>query len=161
MNWICQHCGVSFVPKDKGHLKRNPPQFCSRACRSASIRKRIEMKCDQCGVTFLRKRYLDGWSGFRGVFCSSACYGLWQRGKKAEKAPTPPKTGPEWDRARQAALDRDGHRCTACGSTRRLNVHHKEHWKPGDGHELDNLTTLCVPCHKLLHPHRHKQNPAP
>src|SRR3954463_10466260 len=66
----CKVCRKNFVPADLGHRHRNPPQFCSLACRDVAQTKRVELKCDQCGEKFLRKNYLIGWSGFRGVFCS-------------------------------------------------------------------------------------------
>lgn len=74
-----------------------------------------------------------------------------------------PGTTPEWRRARKAALERDGHRCTRCGKTqaqakaeskhnRGLEVHHMD----GEGssrqgpHDLDKLATLCHGCHKAV-----------
>ncbi len=32
MNYICENCGKEFYPKDKYHLKRNTPKFCSKKC---------------------------------------------------------------------------------------------------------------------------------
>jgi RNA-directed DNA polymerase len=50
----------------------------------------------------------------------------------------------EWWEARNQALIRDNHRCTQCGSTEELEVHHL---KPSGGNRLDNLQTLCQKCH--------------
>jgi hypothetical protein len=81
-------------------------------------------------------------------------------------------TSPEWRAARELALDRDGHRCTAvvsydsvmdefgdyrevevrCDETQALHVHHLD--RPEDGGDplaLDNLLTLCGSHHGELH----------
>jgi len=51
----------------------------------------------------------------------------------------------EWLEARNNALKRDDFRCTHCGSTAELEVHHK---KPSGGNRLENLQTLCQICHE-------------
>ncbi len=57
---------------------------------------------------------------------------------------------PEWQAIRQMALDRDGHRCVECGSTERLQVHHKTYRRRGWEKRKD-LVTLCKPCHEAEH----------
>jgi len=53
-----------------------------------------------------------------------------------------------WQKARTAARQRDGNRCTACGSTENLEVHHiKSLAEGGNEFALSNLTTLCRSCH--------------
>jgi 5-methylcytosine-specific restriction endonuclease McrA len=48
---------------------------------------------------------------------------------------------------RDAVLDRDGRRCRACGSDRKLVVHHR---RPGI-HQRRLLITLCAACHARVH----------
>ena len=55
---------------------------------------------------------------------------------------------------RDPVLDRDGHRCTKCGSTEKLVVHHLD----GTGrasvsraNSMNDLTTLCRRCHVKVH----------
>lgn len=55
---------------------------------------------------------------------------------------------------REAILERDGRKCTQCGATTKLIVHHKD----GNGRGSDspnnddeNLTTLCRACHLEVH----------
>lgn len=55
---------------------------------------------------------------------------------------------PEWQRQRKRAKDRDGWRCRRCGHAGRLEVHHLD---PDGGDDLDNLVTLCKPCHLSEH----------
>ena len=57
-----------------------------------------------------------------------------------------------WARARRAALDRDGRRCTACGRAGRLEVHHLRSLDHGGKpFDLDNLRTLCREHHIRIH----------
>jgi DEAD/DEAH box helicase domain-containing protein len=70
--------------------------------------------------------------------------------------------GPDWPRAKQAALDRDGGRCRQCGAPERSGRSHDVHhirpfrefgYVPGENrndrqaNHLDNLITLCPACH--------------
>lgn len=57
---------------------------------------------------------------------------------------------PEWDAKRQLILARDKHRCRVCNSTEQLNVHHRTYERRGN-EDLDDLTTLCQPCHEYFH----------
>jgi hypothetical protein len=60
---------------------------------------------------------------------------------------------PDWEQIRARVLDRDGHRCGNCGSTRNLHVHHIVPLSKGGVNSESNLRTLCKDCHALLHPH--------
>ena len=54
----------------------------------------------------------------------------------------------KWETVRRIALDRDGWKCKRCGRRGRLDVHHIEGIaEGGDVYDLDNLETLCRPCH--------------
>jgi hypothetical protein len=60
----------------------------------------------------------------------------------------PPKV--EWDRIRSIVLDRDDYTCRGCGhrALKYMNVHHLEE----SGENIpDNLATICVACHAVLH----------
>lgn len=58
-----------------------------------------------------------------------------------------------WSRRRYDILRRDGFRCRRCGSTSRLNVHHRwyvygrQPWQYPDR----CLVTLCERCHRRVH----------
>jgi hypothetical protein len=52
---------------------------------------------------------------------------------------------------RQLVLQRDGHRCTVCGKTSSLHVHHIMYRALGGTDDLQNLTTLCGECHCKAH----------
>ena len=54
--------------------------------------------------------------------------------------------------ARVRALRRDDHRCRRCSSTAKpLTIHHIKPRCEGGTDWLDNLITLCSPCHFLWH----------
>ncbi|MFC6716344.1 HNH endonuclease [Natrialbaceae archaeon GCM10025810] len=70
--------------------------------------------------------------------------------------------GEGWNAVRQAALERDGYRCVHCGITaaemgRNPDVHHivpvrafveAETLEKTDAHALENVVSLCIPCHR-------------
>jgi group II intron reverse transcriptase/maturase len=58
---------------------------------------------------------------------------------------TPAKA--DWAELRPVVLERDGHRCTQCGSAENLHVHHCRARRRGGTHQMDNLQTLCECCH--------------
>lgn len=47
---------------------------------------------------------------------------------------------------KQRVLERDGHRCTVCGTTENLSIDHKEPWSRFGSDKESNLQTLCSPC---------------
>ncbi|WP_431832068.1 HNH endonuclease [Corynebacterium accolens] len=49
---------------------------------------------------------------------------------------------------RTAARQRDNNRCVNCGSPSNLEVDHIKNVANGGSHDLDNLQTLCRPCHR-------------
>jgi len=62
---------------------------------------------------------------------------------------------------RQKALERDGYKCVVCGEVEGIGVHHKDFSGQGDNpnNELDNLMTVCKPCHTEIHkPTRFKES---
>jgi len=79
--------------------------------------------------------------------------------------PPPVDYGPNWPAQRDAARARDDHQCRQCGATARagsrLDVHHVAPFRafgyvPGENenyrlaNRLENLITLCAPCHRYV-----------
>ena len=65
---------------------------------------------------------------------------------------TPVRSLARWKKIRRAAIERDGYRCRACGKAAgRFEVDHIIPLAAGGGggapFDLDNLQTLCRPCH--------------
>ncbi|MGL5922132.1 HNH endonuclease [Chroococcidiopsis sp.] len=58
---------------------------------------------------------------------------------------------PYWQAVAAAVINRD-RKCTKCGATKRLEVHHLSYAHRGQEHlYLQDLTTLCRSCHKQHH----------
>ena len=57
-----------------------------------------------------------------------------------------------WRLLRLEIIDRDGGRCTSCGSMRRLEVHHVKpvRDRPDLAYAPENLRTLCASCHTKI-----------
>lgn len=71
------------------------------------------------------------------------------RARRAESRAVRARNSRAWQLVREAAKQRDGYRCVCCGSTERLEVHHRIPIEQGGSElALDNLATLCVPCHR-------------
>ena len=59
---------------------------------------------------------------------------------------------PEWEEKRRATIMRDGNQCTQCGATgQTMTVHHVRYRETRELETIDDLTTLCKPCHKAFH----------
>lgn len=70
-----------------------------------------------------------------------------------------------YEKNRLIVLERDGNECTDCGMDgqahiekygRSLNVHHIIPYpyyreENPDQHDIENLKTVCTPCHKRIH----------
>lgn len=52
---------------------------------------------------------------------------------------------------RERIKTRDGFRCTLCGETEGLEVHHIKHRSEGGDDSDNNLVTLCRRCHAMQH----------
>lgn len=54
---------------------------------------------------------------------------------------------------RKRVLERDGYKCTKCGSTEKLHAHHIKSFAdyPEEREVLENGITLCEKCHRKVH----------
>lgn len=57
------------------------------------------------------------------------------------------RTHPLTGRIKRQVKERDGHACVWCGSTKNLEVDHIVRYVDGGPNTLENLRTLCYPCH--------------
>jgi ferredoxin-like protein FixX len=55
-----------------------------------------------------------------------------------------------WEEIRAEVLAADSNRCTECGSTENLHVHHRQQVAHGGFSIHENLVTLCEACHLKL-----------
>ena len=61
--------------------------------------------------------------------------------------------GRRWRKLRKFCLNRDGGRCTRCGSTQKLEAHHVVPISAGGADVPSNVRILCLECHSQLHGH--------
>lgn len=52
---------------------------------------------------------------------------------------------------RKFCYERDLERCRLCGSNRNHHLHHIMYRSQGGPHTPDNLITLCMDCHAVVH----------
>lgn len=99
-------------------------------------------QCEHCSKTLERRRNAAGrMEGFRDFmrrrFCSLSCANSRSKGGESRKA------------LHYHARKQRAGCCEACGTTKRLQVHHiDENWTNNDP---ANLQTLCVFCHAFWH----------
>lgn len=138
----CKECGKTFNA-DRPEIK-----YCSTSCQIAGSRKVMKsVTCKECGKVFERPSQ-DVYKG-KDVYCSTRC------SNRAYSKEHPNRYGTTWSTIRLKALKRDSYRCTICGSSEELQVHHKKKLLSFDtieeANQLDNLQTLCKTCHSDLH----------
>ena len=152
----CQRCGSDFLIHFGGFQKYCGDECASLVKAERSTAKfdaaRKDKKCRVCGVIFTPVKYAGNQQ-----CCTPACT------KKAKHKRAYESGG---DRTKIRNLykkeflelvpqirDRDGNKCTQCGSTEKLHVHHRDN--TGGTTEADNdpanLITLCRKCHMMHH----------
>jgi 5-methylcytosine-specific restriction endonuclease McrA len=103
--------------------------------------------CSKCGAT------LDpAVHGYRGPCpdCRKTMERDKSRRRRAKaKAAVAFRDSRRWQQVREVAKRRDAHRCRRCGTATGLEVHHITPIEQGGNvFSLDNLVTLCQPCHR-------------
>ena len=108
----------------------------------SDIKQTQYRRCEFCTKSFARKRWTSGAledlsSYQKRRFCSLRCANSRPKGGLSRKA--------FHARARKQRKTN----CEACGTTKRLHVHHvNEDWR---NNESVNLQTLCTFCHQFWH----------
>jgi 5-methylcytosine-specific restriction endonuclease McrA len=91
----------------------------------------VECANPECGISFAKKRS-------NHYCCSAKC-------RRAVR-------GSAWRWVREAVLIRDQDTCQTCEATDcPLDAHHKTPLCYGGTNDLDNLVSLCKPCHHKEH----------
>lgn len=170
----CSWCG-DITTVRPAVADRPGENFCSEKCLgqwNASKRvgethpqyDRVKVQCAYCGREKRVKQHVADEN--QRHFCGYTCMGEWQsenqvgEGNPGWKGGRPEYYGANWPTQREKALDRDDHRCQACGMTSAahqeqwdegLHVHHITRFKSFDNseraNELSNLVALCRGCH--------------
>lgn len=56
-----------------------------------------------------------------------------------------------WDDVKDMVYKKYGYKCSICGKTNNLQIHHKIPIKNGGTNDLFNLIPLCINCHEKIH----------
>lgn len=158
----CSGCGKEmYVPKFK--LNNSEGIYCSKQCQLEH--HTVEITCENCGKK-VRTRKCRFDSGQK--YCSSKCYHEarlkeYEVYSKLHNSLMKTKLYKLW---RNSALERDSYKCTECGTTTNLHVHHKVHMiticrkydynrkaimKSEEFNDISNGQTLCQVCHTKKH----------
>jgi 5-methylcytosine-specific restriction endonuclease McrA len=145
------------------------PNETSQTCKKC-MDKKINTSCSWCGDEITKHRYLV--ERAENNFCSYDCFGSWRseniKGENHPRYEGGPilEMGHNWSNIREMVIDRDDDECVSCGMSRDehiekfnrdINVHHIMPRKKfiecnekniDDANEMDNLKTLCIPCHQ-------------
>lgn len=144
----CERCGDVFR-KAKSSYEKHGGRYCSRECQNGV--EPLSLECDNCGKEFEKYESQIEYSG--SSHCSWEC--------RYEDRGWEPGYGESWYPQRRKAIERDDYECQKCGIGQEecrekyysgLHVHHKTPYREFDSdvkaHKLDNLETLCPPCHR-------------
>lgn len=159
----CDVCGEEFegIPSVVDQRR-----FCSHECKGEFFSGenhpmweggKVVVECEWCGEEYREDPNRVG----RTRWCSKDCanealsdmmlgedHPRWREGV--------PEYGENWDEQREKARSRDGYSCVRCGADeseidRELDVHHitpiREFDCTEEANRLENLITLCRPCH--------------
>ena len=135
---ICPFCRVKYT------LLIGKQIFCSKACRLSFLkehkngRKRFKKSCLNCG-----KEFETGFS--RHVLCSSEC-----RKKNREMTNSAGVAS-----LREYVFERDDFICFQCKNRFQylidLHAHHYIPLYKGGRDSVENIVTVCKPCHMKIH----------
>lgn len=125
---ICPVCEEKFKPHKNSYKTQ---LYCSYDCKMTAYYKRRSEK----GRTESNRRYIENNREFVNEIQRKYRQKSMYSGNKLK------------------VLKRDGHKCTECGYTKNLHIHHKDFSGQTDNpnDSIDNLVTLCIKCHSKLH----------
>jgi hypothetical protein len=149
-------------------------EWCEEVRRNTNDTNILEVRCFKCNKWFIPKcnQVYNRIASLKGIqkgeqrfYCSDKCrnacsiYGKTPDTLMKEDAVRAGRL--QWlelDREvqaelRQMVLERDGYKCTKCGSTKDLHCHHilPVAVEPLLSTDIDNCITLCYNCHKEVH----------
>jgi len=132
-NRKCRHCTKEYATTDSRKM------YCSNECKidycnkKRAVHKGKTGTCEVCGKEFVVKMNPTKRT------CSNRCA----------------RFKCKYDGNRLKAIIRDNFTCQLCGKSKdqQFEVHHKDFTgqKENPNHDLSNLITLCVKCHRTLH----------
>lgn len=148
--FIILKCEVCDKEYETHAYRAETSKYCGKECWS----RRGHRTCKHCGKEF-------GTVGHYGkIYCSRSCSDAdmvgekaarWKDGKSLERERA--RLSGKLTRWKKAVKDRDGNKCTKCGSGHYLHAHHIKSFSefPELAAELSNGITLCELCHSVAH----------
>lgn len=140
----CWHCGAELIVVCTRDITRK--KFCSYACRQKWRYEQGEWDMKKVSKS-AHTPEANAKKGRKG-----SANGRWIPDRKLVKRPITSYEGTQW---RKAVYERDNYTCQICGERGgKLNAHHIKTYAthPELRFDLDNGITLCVQCHKSVHP---------
>lgn len=146
-----------------------------RSGENHPLYKRVEVQCSSCGETLQRRPSIV--EDREDFYCNRTCYSNWCSDSRTGEHHPRWKGGgslyygPNWQPQRRRCLRKDDFECRKCGMSqeehritfgRELDVHHlkpvREFYEETDAegpdwdkvNSLENLVTLCIPCHRKI-----------
>lgn len=147
---VCIQCGSEFKKTINTSVFEwnNKRRYCSKKCADDSkIGKKVKQKISIELATRRKERMIGDKNP------------MWKGGDSDKE-----RRNADYKKWRVSVFKRDGFKCTMCGyyngngeKRRDLNAHHIVKWIDSLSlrYEIDNGTTLCVPCHIKTHRNEH------
>lgn len=151
---ICKYCGKHYLVWGSQKGKN----YCSWNCYLEDLKDgKIKTKCLFCKKEMIISKVRI--ENSRGKYCSKDCF--WASMKLPEEQLKQHQLEnlhkQRFGGNREEVLERDDNKCTECGGTEKLVIHHID----GKGYKsvgfknmnnkIENLITLCKTCHDKLH----------
>lgn len=152
----CENCGDEYK-KEPHHIDNTSSNYCSHKCQGDALSQRVTLNCNWCGDEYT----VPPSEKDRSNFCSFDCHDEWRsENRRGENHPQykgyESRRGAVWKRKREEILERDNHRCQACGVSQTdldesLHIHHiiprVEFEDQREADKEANLVALCRDCH--------------
>ena len=146
----CEYCKNEFLRRKKANTLR---KYCSRKCSELNRRKRITVKCTNCGNSIEKKisQLKNAKHGF--YFCNRECKEEAQKidGKCPEIRPDHYGTGTGEHHYRESMEEEIKLGCVDCSNKTEylLTVHHIDGNRQNN--KKENLEVVCHNCHTKRH----------
>ena len=145
----CLVCGQKMLTRPS-IIEKGWGKYCSHKCRDIARDVKRVVNCLICGKEKIVNQGMvtKGW----GKYCGSVCQ---SKGMIGENNPSW-KGGlhrcdlkkRDWKEIRVRVYERDQYLCQSCGTGNvTLSAHHKIPWRISKDNSMDNLVSLCKPCH--------------
>jgi hypothetical protein len=172
----CENCGKKHR-EWRYRVEKNNGSCCSPECRHQNQRNGETVECAWCGAEIYRANCQLNEMGDYPIdhhFCDKECekrykqhnwvregHPRWEGGKAGIDTVRNCLSEFSWYRIAEWARQDECQMCGGDGGERALDVHHIIPVSAGGTNHPDNLTTLCIPCHrkteqytkKIVEPH--------